>query len=81
MVSYVRIEADDDFQQWLIDSEDPLLQYRFSDYSILGSMITWTQNSTINTVSSVITTSGEGSGLLTKKLTPIYSTMFLLFSM
>ena len=70
MVSYVRIEADDDFQQWLIDSEDPLLQYRFSDYSILGSMITWTQNSTSNNVSSVITTSGEWSGLLTKKLSP-----------
>lgn len=65
-LSYVKIESEENFAQWLDTVADPLTQYRFTDYTNLGSSITWSQG-----VKNKILASVEWSGMLSGYLAPL----------
>ena len=65
-LSYVNINAEQSFSDWLTESGDPLLQYRFSDYALAGSRVTWTQKAKHS-----FTTSAEWSGLASSLILPL----------
>lgn len=45
-IRYVDMTLSDDFDQWVNGVEDPLMAFRFSDYSIAGGALSWSQQTT-----------------------------------
>ena len=45
-IRYVDMTLSDDFDQWVNGVEDPLMAFRFSDYSITGGALSWSQQTT-----------------------------------
>jgi len=71
--SYVDLDKDTGFEDWLAEANDPLLTYRFSDYATTGSSLSWVQSiahkeSVINSLAINV----EWSGALSKPLAPLF---------
>ena len=69
--SYVSLDKDEIFDQWLSEANDPLLSYRFSDYATTGSSLSWVQSTTNASVLNSIAINFEWSGALSKPLAPL----------
>ena len=66
-LSYVKIQTEYDFEQWLDTVADPLTQYRFTDYANLGSNVTWSQGKKNKILASI-----EWSGVLSRYLAQVF---------
>lgn len=65
-IRYVDMDLSDAFQEWVSSVEDPLMAFRFSDYSIAGGSVGWSQQTKTRwSTSQKISASVEWSGLLT----------------
>ena len=64
-IRYVNMSLSEDFDQWVNSVDDPLMAFRFSDYSITGGALAWSQQTTTrwNTIQK-LAASVEWSGLL-----------------
>lgn len=64
-IRYVDMNLSESFQQWIDEVDDPLMAFRFSDYSITGGILSWSQQTTTrwNSVQK-IAASVEWSGLI-----------------
>ena len=64
-IRYVNMSLSEDFEQWVNSVDDPLMAFRFSDYSITGGALAWSQQTTTrwNTIQK-LAASVEWSALL-----------------
>ena len=64
-IRYVNMSLSEDFEEWVNSVDDPLMAFRFSDYSITGGALAWSQKTTTrwNTIQK-LAASVEWSGLL-----------------
>jgi len=70
--SYVSLEKDEGFEEWLSDANDPLLSYRFSDYATTGSSLSWVQSIANGAGVNSLAVNVEWSGALSKPFAPLF---------
>ena len=67
-LSFVELDLSKAFSNWLDESEDALLLYRFSDYALIGSRVGWSSN--IHDRGGKVGMGVEWSGMLSNSIVP-----------